>query len=184
MSGNTVQIGIHTAQFDTSHLGAFLTLVGLFILGSFIGAIVMAKTGTWHLALILAMEAAAVATALTLDLTHGLPLATTAPLSFAMGAQNQLVVLVRGANPATTFVTGTAFRLGDALAQRVMGRDPAGAWKLHLAVWASFAIGAASGTFSQLELHQYALVPILGLIVFLLVAALATRIARPPRPAV
>lgn len=183
MSGNTVQIGIHSAQFDYGILGHFLTLVGLFMLGSFLGAILMARTGSWHVAFILAMEAAAVGTALTLDLTHGLPLATTAPLSFAMGAQNQLVVLVRGANPATTFVTGTVFRLGDAIAQRVMGRDPHGAWKLHLAVWAAFATGAATGTFAQVELHEYALVPILALVSLLMMIVLVTRIARPPVPA-
>jgi uncharacterized membrane protein YoaK (UPF0700 family) len=183
MSGNTVQIGIHAASFDYTPLLAFLTLVGLFMLGSFIGAVVMAKTGSWHLTLILAMEFVAVGVALTLDLTHGLPLATTAPLSFAMGAQNHLVVLARGANPATTFVTGTAFRFADAVAQRVLGRDPTGAWKLHLAVWASFAAGAGAGTIAQLRLHEYALAPILALVATLTVAAFGTRIARPPAPA-
>ena len=56
-----------------------------------------------------------------------------------MGAQNHLTILVRGANPGTTFVTGTLFRFSDALTQRLLGRDPHGAWKLHLTVWASFA---------------------------------------------
>lgn len=183
MSGNTVQIGIHAAMADFAPLGAFLALVALFMLGGFIGAIVMAKTGSWHLPIILAMEAAAVAIALTLDLRHGVPLATTLPLSFAMGAQNHLVVLARGANPATTFVTGTAFRFSDAVAQRVLGRDPAGAWKLHLAVWVSFAVGAAVGTVAQLRLHEYALVPILSVVTLLLVAALGVRLSRPPAPA-
>ena len=183
MSGNTVQIGIHLADQHYAALGAFLALVGLFMLGSFVGAVIMAKTGSWHLTLILAMEAAAVTLALGLDLVHGVPLATTAPLSFAMGAQNHLVVLARGANPATTFVTGTAFRFADAVAQRVLGRDPAGAWKLHLAVWASFAIGAAGGTIAQFRLHEYALVPILALLVLLTIAVLATKLTRPPAPA-
>ena len=183
MSGNTVQIGIHAADQQYVLLGGFLTLVGLFMLGSFIGAVIVAKTGSWYLTLILAMEVAALAVAFTLDLSHGVPLATTAPLSFAMGAQNHLVVLARGANPATTFVTGTAFRFADAVAQRVLGRDPAGAWKLHLAVWSSFAIGAAAGTIAQFRLHEYALAPILALLVGLTIAALAARIARPPAPA-
>lgn len=180
MSGNTVQIGIHAASHDYAPLAAFLTLVGLFMLGSFIGAILMAKVNSWHLTLILAMEVAAIGLALWLDLGHGVPLMTTAPLSFAMGAQNHLVVLARGANPATTFVTGTAFRFADAVAQRVLGRDPHGAWKLHLAVWASFAIGAGGGTVAQMKLHEYALVPILILVAGLMVAAFGTRLARPP----
>lgn len=183
MSGNTVQIGIHLADGHYAALGAFLALVGLFMLGSFVGAVIVAKTGAWHLTLILALEAAALALALGLDLLHRVPLATTAPLSFAMGAQNHLVVLARGANPATTFVTGTAFRFADAVAQRVLGRDPAGAWKLHLAVWASFAIGAAGGTIAQFVLHEYALVPIFSLLVVLTLAALGTKLARPPAAA-
>lgn len=182
MSGNTVQIGIHFADGHYAVLGGFLVLVGLFMLGSFIGAIILAKTGAWHLMVILALEAIAVSIALGFDLVHGVPLATTAPLSFAMGAQNHLVVLARGANPATTFVTGTAFRFADAVAQRVLGRDPAGAWKLHLAVWASFAVGAASGTIAQFRLHEYALVPILALLVALLIAALMAKLLRPAAP--
>lgn len=180
MSGNTVQIGIHAAERDFAPLGGFLTLVGLFMLGSFVGAVLVAKAGPRHLPLILALETVAIAIALTLDLVHGTPLATTAPLSFAMGAQNHLVVMARGANPATTFVTGTAFRFADAVAQRVLGRDPAGAWKLHLAVWAAFAVGAAGGTASQLSLRDHALVPILALIAGLLLAVLVTRMVRRP----
>lgn len=171
MSGNTIQIGIHAAGHDYAPLAGFLALVALFMLGSFLGAFVMAKAGRWHLPVILALEVLAVGTALLLDLVHEVPLATTAPLSFAMGAQNHLIVMARGANPATTFVTGTTFRFADALAQRVMGRDPHGAWRLHLAVWFAFAIGAGGGSVSQMRLHEYALVPILAVLAGILVAS-------------
>lgn len=163
MSGNTVQVGLHGAHADGAAIGYFLVLVGMFMAGGFAGAIAVARAGPWHLPLILLAEAAAVAGALWLDLRHGNALASTAPLALAMGAQNHLVVLMRGANPATTFVTGTAFRFSDALAQRVLGRDPHGAWKLHLLVWLSFAVGAALGTLSHLHLADLALAPVAAL---------------------
>jgi uncharacterized membrane protein YoaK (UPF0700 family) len=178
MSGNTVQIGIHTGGGDFAALGVFGVLVGLFMLGGFVGSLILNTTGSWHLALLLLLESAALAGAVWLDLHHGNALATTAPLSFAMGAQNNLVTLIRGANPATTFVTGTAFRFADAVAQRVLGRDPWGAWKLHLLVWASFAAGAALGTLSQARLADLALAPIAATMIGLAVLALTVRLAR------
>lgn len=178
MSGNTIQLGLHVAATDWAALGYFLALVAVFMAGGFIGSLLVLKMGAGHLAAILALEAAAVGLALWLDLRFGAPLASTAPLSFAMGAQNHLVVLVRGANPATTFVTGTAFRFSDAVAQRVLGRDPHGAWRFHGAVWLSFAVGAALGAVAQIRLGQLALAPVAAgigaLAVLAVVAALWT----------
>lgn len=180
MSGNTVQIGLHSALSNFAMLGGFGLLVGMFMLGGFVGSLVVAMGRSWHLAMVLVLETAAVCLAYWLELKHGQPLASMAPLSFAMGAQNNIIVLVRGANPATTFVTGTAFRFADAVAQRVTGRDPAGAWKLHLAVWVSFAVGAALGTLSQLWLGDDSLAPIAAAITALTLATIATRLVRPP----
>ncbi|TDR93822.1 YoaK family protein [Enterovirga rhinocerotis] len=160
MSGNTIQVGIHAALRDIGPFLGFLTLIGLFLLGSFVGAILLAKLGPWHLPAILTLEAAALGIAVALDTVYRLPLASIAPLSFAMGAQNHLVVLARGANAGTTFVTGTLFRFADALAQRAMGRDRDGAWRLHLSVWSAFVAGATLGTLLQVFLADYALVPV------------------------
>ncbi len=178
MSGNTVQIGLHIASGDIGPLGGFFILVGLFMLGGFLGSMIVSTTGTWHLTLVLVFEAAALGTAFWLDLRHENPLTITAPLSLAMGAQNSLVALVRGANPATTFVTGTAFRFSEAVAARVLGRDPSGAWKLHLLVWFSFVVGAGLGTVSQLSLGTFALAPVAAGVAALAILALVTRVAR------
>ena len=160
MSGNTVQLGLHATSLDWAVFGYFALLVALFMAGACLGGIVAVKSGGWLVQILLAFELALVALALLLDLRFGSPLLSTAPLALAMGAQNQLVVLVRGANPATTFVTGTAFRLGDAVAQRLLGRDPGGAWRFHLAVWLSFGVGAALGAWSYLRLGEFALAPV------------------------
>lgn len=174
MSGNTVQVGLHVAAAEWQVLAGFVLLVGLFMAGAFLGALAVAATRRWHLPVLVAGEGVLVAVALVLDVRHGTPLLATAPLSLAMGAQNQLVVLVRGANLATTFVTGTAFRFGDALAQRALGRDPHGAWRFHLAVWLAFGVGAALGALCQVRLGDLALAPIAAVLGFLLVAALAS----------
>lgn len=173
MSGNTVQIGLHVATFEAGPLGLFMALVATFMLGGFVGSILTAKTGRWSLSAVLLLETVAVGSAFLFEVRHGPILATMALLSFAMGAQNNLVVLVRGANPGTTFVTGTAFRCADAVAQRVLGRDPAGAWRLHLIVWLSFAGGAALGALAQAALADLSLAPFTALMVFLLICATA-----------
>lgn len=183
MSGNTVQIGLHSALQDFGALGSFGILVGMFMLGGFVGSLVVMTGRTWHLSVVLVLETLAVCLAYGLELRHADPLVAMAPLSFAMGAQNNIVVLVRGANPATTFVTGTAFRFADALAQRVTGRDPAGAWKLHLTVWLSFAVGAALGAWSQLWLGDQSLGPIAGAIALLTLLTLTAKVARRSVPA-
>ena len=185
MSGNTVQLGLHTAAADWTALGYFMVLIGHFIVGGFLGSLVTTTAGRWSLTLILLLEGAAIALALWLDLQHLGPLASTAPLSLAMGAQNNLVILVRGANPATTFVTGTAFRFGEAVAQRVLGRDPKGAWKLHAIVWLSFGIGAAIGAQAQHVLQGLSLLPLAAFVTLLALVSAVVEIVthRPAVPA-
>lgn len=160
MSGNTVQLGLHLGSADWAAVGYAAAMVGTFVLGAFASALAKPAAGPWHLPIVLLAEAAAVVAALSVEMRHGEPLLALAPLALAMGAQNQLVVLVRGANPATTFVTGTLVRFSDALAQRVLGRDPDGTWTLHLAVWVSFAIGTTLGALAVLRLADLALAPV------------------------
>lgn len=160
MSGNTVQVGLHVVAADAGPLGAFLILLGLFALGGFVGAVLVAKAGRWSLPIILLLESLLIGAALGLEMNQGPALGATALLSLAMGAQNNLVVMIRGSNAGTTFVTGTVFRFAEAAAQRVLGRDPTGAWKLHLAVWLAFAAGAALGVWSELSLGDRALAPV------------------------
>lgn len=162
MSGNTVQLGLHLAGADWPAVGFAAAMVGTFVLGAFASALAKPAAGPWHLPVVLLAEAAAVLAALYVEMRHAGPLLALAPLALAMGAQNQLVVLVRGANPATTFVTGTLVRFSDALAQRLLGRDPDGTWILHLAVWVSFALGTALGAVAVLRLAELALAPVAG----------------------
>ena len=178
MSGNTVQLGLHAAEGQWAPMAVFGALVVLFMAGGFVGSLVLVTAGPWHLPVILAVEAAAIGTGCGFDLLGAGALAAAAPLSFGMGAQNNLVVLVRGANPGTTFVTGTAFRFADAVAQRFLGRDPTGAWRLHLLVWLSFAVGAAVGMGAELFLATRALMP-LALLMAVLALGAWLRVATP-----
>lgn len=162
MSGNTVQLGLHVGHADWSAIGFAASVLGAFVLGAFASALAKPATGEWHLPAVLLAEAIAVGAALHVETRQAEPILALLPLALAMGAQNQLVVLVRGANPATTFVTGTLVRFSDALAQRLLGRDPDGTWTLHLAVWVSFAIGTTLGAIAILTLGDLALAPVAG----------------------
>ncbi|MBV9077090.1 MAG: DUF1275 domain-containing protein [Methylobacteriaceae bacterium] len=182
MSGNTVQLGLHGAERDWGLLGTFALLVALFMLGALLGGLVMAAAGRAAPALILVANSLLLWAAVWIDVTLHVGLASTAPLALAMGAQNQLVVLVQGANPGTTFVTGTAFRFGDALAQALLRRDPNRAWRFHFAVWLAFGAGATAGAVASLELGERALAPI-ALLMSALAATALLRALPSSRPA-
>ena len=118
MSGNTVQVGLNAVAVETGLLGSFLTLIGLFVLGGFIGAVLVATAGAWSLPAILTMEASLIGAAMWLEVRQAPVLGATALLSLAMGAQNNLVVMIRGSNAGTTFVTGVVYRFGESATAR------------------------------------------------------------------
>lgn len=155
MSGNTVQVGLGAAGGDTRLVTRPLAAIACFVLGGAIGSALAVRAPRWTSVLTLALEATALAGAACLfHLSRQPSFATIGLLAFAMGAQNQIVGKGRADNAGTTFVTGTLFRLGDAIGRGLAGgRNPV-PWQLFLAVSVTFGAGAAGGVATAIRMPE------------------------------
>jgi len=178
MSGNTSAGGALAGTFDVARAARQLFPLPFFVAGIYVGALVVqaAPRQAQHrrYATVLAVEFGLIALVLgaaTLAGVRGaIPLepparffGLAAPLAVAMGLQNAMRMDVRGANLATTYVTGTLHVAAQALARAtVLARRARGAASrapgartgasqaaqvgvTSLAVWAGFLVGALSG---------------------------------------
>jgi uncharacterized membrane protein YoaK (UPF0700 family) len=171
MSGNTTQLGIALSKFDLDPIRTPLSLLGCFLLGAFFGTIISSLCGRWGLPVILLAEGVLLGSGLMLSIVHLPVVGAAEPLAVSMGAQNAALRSERGHRIGGTFVTGTVFGMGEALALYCLGRQgPRAIYKPALS-WAALATGAAFGTLA------YALRGLLALAVpagCLLTLAMAT----------
>lgn len=160
MSGNTVQFGLLLALGHWDVMSRAGVAVVAFLLGAILGSVVVAKGRAWGSALALSTEAVAIGFGAWLLAWHAAwSLAIIASLSFGMGIQNHIVAKTRIDNAGTTFVTGVSFRLGDAIAKRLVDRDRSGLWIAYLAVWTAFGLGAGLGTYCETQWRRLAMTP-------------------------
>jgi uncharacterized membrane protein YoaK (UPF0700 family) len=150
MSGNMVQSGLSLGKSFWPLLLRAGSALGAFLFGAILGGILFARSRFWAFPVCLLLEAAAVALgAWLMAFQPEQSFAIIALLAFGMGAQNHLVSKSRIDNSGTTFVTGTLFRFGDALARRLVSNERSGLWLAYLLVWLSGGLpglACASGT--------------------------------------
>jgi len=141
MSGNTTRlasgIGVRPVQALVPAL-----LIGGFVLGVAGGAVLAHVAGRWRkpavLALVTVLLANAWLAALQGDRVPGM-----AAMVLAMGALNN--ALHRDDGPvALTYLTGALVRIGQRLAQRLLGQTGPSA-RPFLLLWLALAVGAALG---------------------------------------
>lgn len=178
MSGNTSAGGALAGTFDVARAARQLFPLPFFVAGIYVGALVVQASPPQaqhrRYAMVLAVEFGLIALVLgaaTLAGVQGaVPLepparffGLAAPLAVAMGLQNAMRMDVRGANLATTYVTGTLHVAAQALARatvlarrarggtsgapaaRTEARQAAQVGGTSLAVWVGFLVGALSG---------------------------------------
>lgn len=157
MSGNTTQMAVELGRGHWSAAGDIGILVGLFVLGVFLGTLAALAAGRWHLSVVLGLEAGLLVLALVLPTEPAaLPLAAL-PVVLAMGLQNAALVRLGTRNASLTYVTGTLVNLGRELAQAVSGQGDRRAWLDSLALWLTMAVGAVLGALAFAWLGYYAL---------------------------
>lgn len=177
MSGNTSAGGALVGTLDVARAARQLYPLPLFVAGIYAGTLAVQaappdRQGQRY-GLVLAAECGLIAIALGAATAAGIggvipldpPLrffALAAPLAFAMGLQNAMRVDVRGANLATTYVTGTLHVAAQALARATLmasraRRQPAEpalrgeaaragrVGVTALGVWVGFLVGAIAG---------------------------------------
>ncbi|WP_245422415.1 YoaK family protein [Alsobacter soli] len=149
MSGNTTQLGILAAHGDWAHVFWPASLLAMFFAGAVTGGLVALLAGGRRAPAVLGLEALCLAIALAAPILHEPEAVAMLPLAFAMGAQNAALQLKAGARPGTTFVTGTLFSAGNALAQALAGVGPRWGWTSHLLVWISMLAGAGLGAIAH-----------------------------------
>jgi uncharacterized membrane protein YoaK (UPF0700 family) len=147
MSGNTTQLGAGLASMGGSLLLP-AGLIVMFVIGSFVGALVSSLGGRRGRIGVLSIVLAGLLLTLTLHANGFSPAQAMLALAAAAGAQNAALPQSGAARLGTTFVTGTLFAAGQDMARAVRREAPPWRWVQHLLVWLSLLLGAAVGAFA------------------------------------
>lgn len=143
MSGNTTRIGVGLAN-DWAAAGVAAGLVGLFVIGVMLGAVVgrLAKSHRRPMVLIFV----AVLLGLAAVTAHfGATDFAVVGMVFAMGAVNAVFVEEGEIRIGVTYMTGTLVKLGKAITTALLGGDRLG-WLPHLLLWLGLLVGGLLGT--------------------------------------
>lgn len=145
MSGNTTQGGAALLDGAWPVVQLTASLIGLFFIGSVLGALAAFSTPRWGPAMVSA--AVTLGVALTLALTlFGFPAKQTMlVLAASAGAQNAILPMRGAVRLGATFVTGTLYMAGQDLALALRGSAPPMRWLQHLGIWLGLFGGAAIG---------------------------------------
>ncbi|MDQ0511263.1 YoaK family protein [Ancylobacter amanitiformis] len=173
MSGNSTRLGIQIAGADWAHVAFTIGVIGSFILGAFLGAVVCDAVGDWKLVAVLSTEVALFALATVLTLA-GVGFLALLPIATAMGMQNNVHQVIAGADIGKSFVTGALVSCGQALARRMAGKEGPKEASLYAFSWVTFVSGAALGA---VMLHGVGLSPAVGGACLLLAALALTAYA-------
>ncbi len=155
MSGNSTRLGVGLA---TGHVGAALTaltLIGLFVAGVVLGALVARRAGEDRRARVMALEAVLLASAAALIMA-GLDGPGVAAMVLAMGAENAVFQRNGDVGVGLTYMTGALVKAGQRIAAALTGGDR-WAWRPFLLLWAGLTLGGALGAAAYLKFGVLAL---------------------------
>jgi len=144
MSGNTTRLATGFAGHNWTELQFGLALVLSFLVGCIFAEVAarsQPRAREWP-----GMAAAAVLLAVAALLVSFAPARFgPLPLVAAMGALHTAARSGAAGSAHPGYPTDALVRLGQGLADALMGVAPRGAWVPHLLIWAGFAVGAALG---------------------------------------
>jgi uncharacterized membrane protein YoaK (UPF0700 family) len=181
MSGNSTVFAIDIGQGVWGVALTPVVAIIAFVFGSFLGTLIKAGSGKWQIPSILAAEAFLLVIALTLPRVEGAQALAIIPLAAAMGVQNAALHYVGNLNVSLTYVTGTLVKLGQSLAEAILGRSERWTWSVYAVMWLGLTLGAVGGTLAYREFSYEALLaPAAALFTFSLVLALWTLVMSRP----
>jgi uncharacterized membrane protein YoaK (UPF0700 family) len=172
MSGNSTRLGVGIATGQWTMVRTALALIGLFVIGVVLGALVARKVGETRRSAVLALEAALLAIAAAL-ISAGFDSAGVAAMVLAMGAENAVFQRNGDVGVGLTYMTGALVKAGQRIAAALTGGDR-WAWGPYALLWAGLSLGGALGAAGYLRAGVLALWAAAGLIA-LLAAAKAWR---------
>jgi uncharacterized membrane protein YoaK (UPF0700 family) len=155
MSGNSTRLGVGLA---TGHVTAALTalgLIGLFVTGVVLGALVANRAGEGRRARVMALVAALLASAAGL-ISLGQDRAGVAAMVLAMGAENAVFQRNGDVGVGLTYMTGALVKAGQRIATALTGGER-WAWGPFVLLWSGLTLGGALGALAYLRLGVLAL---------------------------
>lgn len=173
MSGNTTRMAVNLAEGRWAAAAEVAAILGLFVLGAMIGALVASGQGARSRSRVLALEALLLAGAAAAA-GAGLAPAAVGLMVLAMAVENSVFLRDGEVGVSLTYMTGTLVKTGHALAAALRGGDPF-AFRPYLALWAGLAGGALLGAAAYHGVGLVALWPAAG---GALILSVVTRISR------
>ena len=174
MSGNSTRLGVGLATGQWATVRTALALIGLFVAGVVLGALVARRAGEGRRSVVLALEAALLAASAGL-FTTGFEVAGVAAMVLAMGAENAVFQRNGDVGVGLTYMTGALVKAGQRIAAALTGGDR-WAWGPYALLWIGLTAGGALGAAAFLRLGVvavWAAAAVLG--VLALVSAVAER---------
>ena len=143
MSGNSTRLGVSLAdgQWETA-AGAF-GLIVLFVIGAAGGSLLVLGRGLHRQPWLLFTEALLLAIA-ALAYAFRQPTVAIGAIVLAMGLENAVFQIHGGAGLGLTYVTGALVKVGQLLADALMGGPRLG-FLLNLLLWAALVFGSLCG---------------------------------------
>ncbi len=173
MSGNSTQFATSLGQGQWLACLQAGTIIILFVLGAFAGALVAIAAGSKRLPAVLLLEAGLLAcTLLCPPAKVGEFSLAALPMALAMGMQNAAMNRIADRTVSLTYVTGTLVRFARELAEAVTGRGDRWAWSADLLFWLAIVAGAVFGAKSFAWFGLRSLVAPLAVVILLGVGAL------------
>lgn len=142
MSGNSTRLGVGLAQASPQAALA-AGLIGCFVTGVVAGSLAGHFAGTRRRPVVLLIVAALLATAAALA-GLGADRLAVALMAAAMGAENAVFAANGEVRIGLTYMTGTLVKLGQRIAEALLGRDRFG-WTPYLKLWLGLVLGGLCG---------------------------------------
>jgi uncharacterized membrane protein YoaK (UPF0700 family) len=168
MSGNSTRLGVGIATGQWTMARTALALIGLFVAGVVLGALVARKAGEERRSVVMAFEAALLAAAAAL-ISTGFDAAGVAAMVLAMGAENAVFQRNGDVGVGLTYMTGALVKAGQRIAAALTGGDR-WAWGPYALLWAGLSLGGALGAASYLRFGIVALWAAAGVVAVLATA--------------
>ena len=142
MSGNTTRLAVDLVTNARQALIP-LGLIGGFVIGVTVGAIVSDRAGQWRKTAVLVLATVLLGCALLTSRFDNTAM-MMACMVLAMGVLNNSFRRNGEVAVGVTYMTGALVRIGQGIAARLQGRSLPG-WRMTLALWLGLVCGAIAG---------------------------------------
>jgi uncharacterized membrane protein YoaK (UPF0700 family) len=170
MSGNLTRFSVGFAEGTWAHALTAAAVIGVFVLGTVLGATIVHLADRRNLPVKSTVLAAVSGLLLAGSLAASLDASTVAvgAMLLAMGAENSFFQRDGEVTVGLTYMTGALVKMGHRLAAAMFGGSRS-AWLRHFALWIGLVVGAVTGTLAHrwvgLDALWFAAVPATALTV-------------------